>query len=72
MQRVSLRKFQEARMIIGSRIFGILVNGVKTDALVPLADMLNHSMPKMTTWSFEDEKNGFVVRNVEQDIKKGD
>lgn len=54
MQKIPFRKFQEARMIISSRIFGISMFGVKTDALVPLADMLNHNLPKMTTWSFED------------------
>ena len=39
-------------MLVSSRIFGIMVHGVKTDALVPIADMLNHKIPKMATWSF--------------------
>lgn len=43
-------------MIVSSRIFGVIINGNKTDALVPLADMLNHSTPKMTGWSYEDER----------------
>jgi len=29
-----------------SRIFGINVNGVKTDGFVPYADMLNHKRPR--------------------------
>lgn len=58
-------------MIVSSRIFGITMNEHKTDALVPLADMLNHNIPKMTTWSYEDEKNAFVVRNNDNKIEKG-
>lgn len=33
-------------MIIGSRIFGLIIDGIKTEALVPFADMLNHRVPK--------------------------
>jgi len=50
-------------MIVSSRIFGIFIEGNKTDALVPIADMLNHRTPKSTTWFFSDEKKGFIVQN---------
>jgi histone-lysine N-methyltransferase SETD3 len=40
------REFCWARMTASSRIFGITINGIKTDAFVPLADMLNHRRPK--------------------------
>lgn len=53
-------------MIVSSRIFGIIINGKKTDALVPIADMLNHKIPKMTSWFFSDERKGFVVQNAEE------
>jgi len=33
-------------MSASSRIFGLNINGTKTDAFVPLADMLNHRRPK--------------------------
>ena len=33
----SLQEFSQVRMLISSRIFGICIRGVKTDALVPLA-----------------------------------
>ena len=42
------------------------INGKKTDALVPIADMLNHKIPKMTSWYFSDEKRGFVVQNSDE------
>lgn len=41
-------------MVVSSRIFGVVINGKKTDALVPIADMLNHRIPKMTSWYFSD------------------
>jgi histone-lysine N-methyltransferase SETD3 len=43
-------------MITASRIFGINIDHVKTDAFVPYADMLNHKRPRETTWYFSDEK----------------
>jgi len=58
-------------MVVSSRIFGVLINGRKTDALVPIADMLNHKTPKLTSWHFCDEKRGFIVQNANQEIPKG-
>lgn len=43
-------------MTASSRIFGIIIKGFKTDAFVPLADMLNHKRPKLTSWSYSDER----------------
>ena len=63
--------FVWARMIISSRIFGIQIKGLKTDALVPLADMLNHQVPKTTSWFYSEEKNGFMVQNMEREIPQG-
>ena len=42
----TIREYSEVRMITCSRIFGITVNGVKTDGFVPYADMLNHKRPR--------------------------
>lgn len=42
----SLREYSEVRMMVSSRIFGITVDGVKTDGFVPYADMLNHRRPR--------------------------
>jgi histone-lysine N-methyltransferase SETD3 len=46
--RFSLDRFSWARMIVCSRNFGLTVDGVKTAALVPFADMLNHYRPRET------------------------
>jgi hypothetical protein len=43
---VSSDKSLEYRMMVASRIFGITINGHKTDAFVAYADMLNHRRPR--------------------------
>jgi histone-lysine N-methyltransferase SETD3 len=73
-----------ARMAAASRIFGIIVDGVKTDAFVPMAgftvffsikiivsDMLNHRRPKQTNWYYSDIKQGFIIETTEE-IEKGE
>jgi hypothetical protein len=46
----SLEEFSWARMMVASRNFGITIGETKTDALVPLADMLNHYRPRETKY----------------------
>ncbi len=46
----TLEDFAWARMCVCSRNFGIVVQGKRTSALVPYADMLNHSHPRQTKW----------------------
>lgn len=59
------------RFIVSSRIFGITVNGVKTDGFVPLADMLNHKRPRQTSWYYDDKRAGFIIEACD-DIARGD
>ena len=42
------------------------MNGVKTEILVPFADMLNHRLPKQTAWNYSNEMNGFVIESIEE------
>lgn len=58
-------------MMVCSRIFGIEIEGKKTDAFVPYADMLNHKRPRQTTWTYEDKHGGFIIE-AHVDIKKGE
>lgn len=44
-RQFSLKEYSEMRMMVASRIFGINVEGVKTDGFVAYADMLNHKRP---------------------------
>jgi len=41
-ERATLDDFKWARMCVCSRNFGIVVDGLRTSAMVPYADMLNH------------------------------
>jgi histone-lysine N-methyltransferase SETD3 len=69
--KYSLKEFSHVRMLISSRIFGINVNGKKTDSLVPLADMLNHRHPQQTSWEYKEDVKGFVI-DVKEAIPRGD
>lgn len=57
-------------MVVCSRIFGIVIGDIKTDALVPFADMLNHGVNKQTIWSYSNQKEGFIIDALEN-IGKG-
>lgn len=65
-----IHEFSKIRMGVSSRIFGMQIDGIKTDGFVPLADMLNHRRPRQTTWSYEESKNGFIIDAME-DIDRG-
>ena len=66
-----LEEYKEVRMMVASRIFGITVDGVKTDGFVPYADMLNHRRPRQTTWYYDQQKQGFVIEACD-DIPRGE
>ena len=68
--KFSYLKFCKARVMISSRIFGISMNDVKTDVLVPFADLLNHKRPRETQWYYDDNINSFVIQATEN-IKEG-
>ena len=67
----TLDEFKWARMCVCSRNFGLVVNGVRTSALVPHADMLNHYRPRETKWTFDNESQCFTITAL-QDIQAGD
>jgi histone-lysine N-methyltransferase SETD3 len=69
--RYSLEQFAWARMVVASRNFGVTIHGLKTDALVPYADMLNHYRPRETRWTFDSERQCFTIHALE-DIAAGD
>ena len=59
--RFTLEEFAWARMIVCSRNFGGMINGVKSSGMVPMADMLNHYRPRETRWGFDEETNMFTI-----------
>lgn len=57
--------------MVSSRIFGIQIEGVKTDGFVAYADMLNHKRPRQTTWNYTDDRRGFIIEALD-DVKRGE
>lgn len=66
----TLEEFKWARMCVCSRNFGLQIDGHRTSALVPHADMLNHHRPRETKWSFDDDLQAFTITTL-QSITKG-
>mmetsp|Transcript_11752 Transcript_11752/g.31707 ORF Transcript_11752/g.31707 Transcript_11752/m.31707 type:complete len:514 (-) Transcript_11752:898-2439(-) len=61
----TLDEFKWARMCVCSRNFGIVVDGVRTSAMVPYADMLNHYRPRETKWTYENHKRAFTITTLQ-------
>jgi histone-lysine N-methyltransferase SETD3 len=57
----TLEEFKWARMCVCSRNFGLLIDGHRTSAMVPFADMLNHYRPRETKWTFDDDRDAFTI-----------
>lgn len=78
--KFTLLDFMWARVAVITRIFGLVVEGNKTDGLVPYADMLNHKKPNEpgggkdmceTKWSYDDSRGGFIIQSL-RPIQRGD
>jgi len=68
----SVKDFMRVRVLINSRIFGTVINGEESDAIVPYADMFNYKHKnKMTSWVYSNDLKGFVVKAREV-INKGE
>jgi len=64
-QIATLDEFKWARMCVCSRNFGLQMDGHRTSALVPHADMLNHYRPRETKWTFDEERNAFTITSLQ-------
>ena len=64
-QICTLNEFKWARMCVCSRNFGLQIDGHRTSALVPHADMLNHYRPRETKWTFDEEQNAFTITTLQ-------
>jgi histone-lysine N-methyltransferase SETD3 len=60
----SIDDFLWARVLVGSRTFSININGVKTEALIPYADMLNHRKPSLSVWTYNNNDDALVVTSL--------
>jgi len=66
----SFEVFVWARLCVLTRAFAIEKNGRPMDALVPVADMLNHSNNPTVSWYYDNSQKGFVI-TAEKGINKG-
>ncbi|CAM9934220.1 unnamed protein product, partial [Phaeothamnion confervicola] len=66
----TLEEFMWARMCVCSRNFGLIVDGLRTSALVPYADMLNHYRPRETKWAYDNDRGAFTITTL-QTIRGG-
>ncbi|CEO98007.1 hypothetical protein PBRA_006121 [Plasmodiophora brassicae] len=57
--------FRWARTVVITRVFGVVIDGRRTCALVPMADMLNHRPARQTSWRYDQDQRAFVVRALE-------
>lgn len=64
-QICTLEEFKWARMCVCSRNFGLCIDGHRTSALVPHADMLNHYRPRETKWTFDEERHAFTITTLQ-------
>ena len=63
-ERHTLQDFLWCRTAVGSRNFGITINGVKRTTMVPYSDMLNHYRPRETSWTFDDSQQSFTMTSL--------
>ena len=60
-KKYSLSEYIWARTVVITRIYGVVIDGIKTQALVPFADMLNHDNNPDTHWFFDDVNKVFKI-----------
>ena len=60
--KFSFKEFLFLRLLVGSRNFGIRIDGIKRVAMVPFSDMLNHSTDPNISWYYDNSKCQFIMR----------
>jgi histone-lysine N-methyltransferase SETD3 len=51
-----------ANSAVITRVFGVTIAGSPTEALVPIADMMNHRRPPDAIWTYDEALGAFVIR----------
>ena len=58
----SFQDFLFLRLLVGSRNFGIRIDGIKRVAMIPFSDMLNHDPDPNISWFYDSSKDMFIMR----------
>ena len=59
----SFNDFLFIRILVGSRNFGIRIDGIKRVAMIPAGDMLNHDVSPNTHWYYDNNKDCFIMKS---------
>ena len=62
--------FKKWREVVGSRVFGVIINGKRNTIIVPFADLLNHKRPQETYWNYDNKASSFFIEGT-ANIKEG-
>ena len=62
--------FKKMKEVVGSRVYGVTINGKKETIIAPFADLLNHKFESHTYWNYDDKTNSFFIRGI-SNIQKG-
>ena len=71
LSRFSLEDYLSARAASATRSFADCREGLLSQTLVPMADMLNHSLSYDAAWAFDGERSVFSVRST-RPVKEGE
>jgi histone-lysine N-methyltransferase SETD3 len=70
-ERFGLRAFSWARLTVLTRVFRLTIQGKRTRAIVPVADLFDHQRPSEARWTYDDARKSFTLTAL-QDLKPGD
>ena len=61
---INYNEFVWGRCAVITRIFGLVINDIKTDGLVPWVDLIDHAppAPNRVKWTYDGRKNQFKVQ----------
>jgi hypothetical protein len=67
----SFEEYLWARTIASTRTYSVFIQGRRLSAMVPLADMLNHSssMARMARWAFDAVSESFLICSCQPEIE---
>eukprot|EP00924_Labyrinthula_sp_SR-Ha-C_P000084 augustus_masked-scaffold_39-processed-gene-0.28-mRNA-1 protein AED:0.34 eAED:0.34 QI:0/-1/0/1/-1/1/1/0/372 len=63
-KKITMEKFFEIRCLVGSRNFNLNINGEKNTCMVPFADLLNHSRPAETKWTYNNVDHHYQMKSL--------
>jgi histone-lysine N-methyltransferase SETD3 len=70
-ERYGLAGFSWARLTVLTRVFRLTIQGKRTRAIVPVADLFDHKRPAEARWTYAEERKAFTLTAL-QELRPGD